>query len=109
MLGKNREDAAPVEALAGILRRTLVHNEQAMLCHFELKKGSKIPRHTHQPCQIGYVISGCVRFSSARQPDGFVTRAGDAYVFDPSEEHGAEAMEDSSLIEVFSPSRPEYR
>lgn len=108
MLGKNSNTIPGVEGPDGIFRRTLVHNDQVMLCHFELKQGAKIPLHNHPPAQIGYVVSGRVRFVSDRNPDGFEVKPGDAYVFGPHEKHGAEALEDSVFVEVFSPSRPEY-
>lgn len=108
MLGKNLKTVAAVEALPGIHRRTLVHGRDVMLCHFELKQGSKIPKHNHVPSQIGYVVSGRVKFISDRNPDGFIATSGDSYVFEPSEHHQAEVLEDSVFIEVFSPSRPEY-
>ena len=108
MQGKHLDELSGVEGPDGVLRRTLVHNDDVMLCHFELKQGATIPLHNHRPSQIGYVIRGCVRFRSDRHPDGFEVRAGDSYVFDPDEHHGAEAVEDSVFIEVFSPARPEY-
>lgn len=92
-----------------MLRRTLVHNCEVMLCHFELKRGVLIPLHRHAPAQIGYVISGCVRFTTSdRNPDGFEVGPGDSYVFDPDEQHGAKILEDAVFIEGFSPARPEY-
>lgn len=108
MLGKNVSDVGGVEHPEGILRRTLVHNKDVMLCHFELRRGACIPLHDHKPSQIGFVVSGTVRFTTRRHPNGFVVTAGDSYVFDPEEQHGAEAIDDSVFIEVFSPSRPEY-
>lgn len=108
MQGKSLNETDGVENPPGIVRRTLAHNEQVMLCHFELKKGSSIPLHHHRPSQIGYVLRGRVRFISDRHPAGFEVAAGDSYVFDPDEQHGAEALEDSAYVEVFSPSRPEY-
>ena len=108
MIGKNSSQAPAVEGPDGIFRRTLVHNDEVMLCHFELKQGARIPLHHHKPAQIGYVVSGRVRFTSGRHPEGFTVTTGDGYVFNPEEEHGAEALEDSVFVEVFSPSRPEY-
>ncbi len=108
MQGKHHGDDIGVEGPVGVLRRTLAHNQDVMLCHFELKRGAVIPLHQHHPSQIGYVLRGRVRFHSDRHPDGFVVKAGDSYVFDPDEQHGAEAIEDSAYIEAFSPARPEY-
>lgn len=108
MLGRNHSDNTGIEGPPGVLRRTLAHNNDVMLCHFELKRGATIPLHNHRPSQIGYVLRGRVRFRSDRNPEGFEVAAGDSYVFDPDEHHGAEALDDSAFIEVFSPARPEY-
>ncbi len=98
-----------VNMLPGIKRRTLAYNDDVMLCLFELEKGAKIPLHDHPPSQIGYVISGHVRFIGATDADGFEAKAGDSYVIDPNVPHGGEALESSVFVEVFSPSRAEYR
>ena len=108
MQGKSYENATAVPGPEGITRRTLVHNDQAMLCHFELKKGAKIPLHQHGPSQIGYVVSGAVQFMKGSEDNTFTVRTGDSYVFGPDEPHGAVALEDTVFIEVFAPSRPEY-
>ena len=101
--------AKAVENPPGVVRRTLAYNSNVMLCHFELAKGAKIPLHHHVPSQIGYVISGRVRFLGATDADTFEVGPGDAYVIDPNVQHGAEALEPTLFVEVFSPSRQEYR
>ncbi len=102
----NYQNVSPVEKPAGIFRRTLTWNNELMLCHFDMKKGSQIPLHNHQASQNGYVISGKVRFIT--ENGGFIAGPGDAYIFGPNEKHGAEVLEDSFVVEAFSPSRPEY-
>jgi quercetin dioxygenase-like cupin family protein len=78
-----------------------------MICHFRLKKGTEIPAHTHTPVQAGYVISGKIHFT--RQDGGeFIAGPGCGYAFSPDEEHGARILEDTTVIEFFTPSRPEY-
>jgi len=98
-----------VEQLPGVVRRTLAYNGDVMLCHFELKKGAEIPLHSHVPSQIGYVVSGRVRFIGDTEADGFEAGPGQAYAMDPQARHGAVALEPSVLIEVFNPPRPEYQ
>jgi quercetin dioxygenase-like cupin family protein len=78
-----------------------------MLCHFSLKKRGKIPLHNHEALQTGYVISGKISFIK-KDEDGFIAEAGTGYVFESEEYHGAEALEDSEVIECFTPLRPEY-
>jgi len=105
MKQKNEESATCVENPEGVYRYTLAHNQDVMLCKFKLKKGAKIPLHSHQPAQIGYVVEGRVRFIGENE---FEAVAGDSYLINPNVEHGAEALEDTVYVEVFSPSRPEY-
>ena len=106
---KSIDAATGVENPAGIVRKTLAFNDEAMLCHFELKKDSAIPLHNHRATQIGYVIRGHVRFLADSTDDEFEVRTGDSYVFGAFVKHGAEILEDSEFVEVFVPVRDEYR
>ena len=45
---KNVAEAKAVENPPKIIRKTLAYNDEAMLCHFVLKKGGKIPLHDHR-------------------------------------------------------------
>ena len=103
----SRKTSTAVEALPGILRTTLAYNKETMLCYFQLKAGSAIPQHNHVAVQIGYVISGKLKF---QREDGssFIADSGTGYVFESEEQHRAEALEDSEVIECFAPMRPEY-
>lgn len=99
--------SAHVVMLEGTTRTTLCYNDDLMMCHFRMRKGARIPLHDHVAVQSGYILQGAVRFSTA-DGQNFVARAGDGYLFDSKEAHGSEAMEDSELIECFTPMRPEY-
>lgn len=100
-------ESTAVENPPGIRRTALAYHKDIMLCHFSMKKGAEIPLHNHGPAQNGYIISGRVLF---RKEDGseFTAEAGTGYVFEPWEKHGAKVLEDSQVIEAFSPMRPEY-
>ena len=104
---QNKKLIDPVEALPGIFRRTLFYNENIMLCHFFLKKGSEVPLHSHKEHQVGYVIKGKLKFITNEQE--FITEAGDSYIFGSDEKHGASILEDSEVIDVFTPSREDYK
>lgn len=103
------QQSSGVEQLPGVVRRTLAYNDDVMLCHFELEKGAKIPLHSHKPSQVGFVISGRVRFIGPTESDSFDAVPGSAYVIDPDIQHGAVALEPSVFVEVFNPMRDEYR
>ncbi|MCF7837422.1 MAG: cupin domain-containing protein [Candidatus Marinimicrobia bacterium] len=108
MKGKHIESATAVAGPPGVTRRTLAHNRDVMLCHFHMRPGARIPPHNHTPSQIGFLVSGRVRFITGRHPEGFEVATGDSYLFDPGEQHQAEALEESEFVEVFHPARPEY-
>lgn len=111
-MGKNADrrnvgEIPAVETSPGVYRSTLCYNEGTMLCHFRIRKGATIPLHHHVAAQNGYVISGRVRFIKGGG-ESFVATGGAGYLFDPEELHGLEALDDTELVECFSPMRPEY-
>ncbi len=109
MKAKSLDQASGIEQLDGVVRKTLSYNEEVMLCHFQLNEGARIPLHDHRASQIGFVVKGAVRFLGAADEDSFEARAGDSYVLDPHQVHGAEALEASEFVEVFYPVREEYK
>ena len=96
-----------VEMLPGIFRTTMSYNETSMLCYFHFKKGATIPLHKHEAVQNGFVIKGRVKFLMGEE-QSFVVEDGDGYIFASNESHGSEVLEDTELIECFTPMRLEY-
>lgn len=92
--------------LEGIERKTLVYGESTLMSEFKLKKGSTIPLHSHPEEQIGYLISGQVQFSVGSEK--VVCNPGDSWCFAGDKEHGVEILQDSVVVEVFSPVREEF-
>ncbi len=102
-LGKGKK----VEMIPGIFRTTMSYNEASMLCYFRMEKGASIPLHKHEAVQNGFVIKGRVRFLQ-EGGKSIVVEDGDGYIFGSNESHGSEVLEDTELIECFTPMRPEY-
>jgi quercetin dioxygenase-like cupin family protein len=73
---------------------------------FLLKKGSRVPQHSHMHEQTGYLISGRIRLSVGSEENDVMT--GDSWCIPSGVEHSAEILEDSEAIEVFSPVREDY-
>jgi len=103
----NKEDINPIKMIDGVYRKTLTYNDSLMLCHFLLEKEAKIPIHNHNEYQIGYVINGIIKFLT--ETGDFIAKTGDSYVFDSNEKHGAIIIEKAEVIEVFHPSRDDYK
>jgi quercetin dioxygenase-like cupin family protein len=87
----------------GVRRRILGYDEQLMLIAVEFKKGSIGPLHKHPHRQVTYVESGSFEVQIGGQKK--MQRAGDCYFIPPNIEHGVVALEDSSLVDVFTPCR----
>jgi quercetin dioxygenase-like cupin family protein len=106
---KSLSTSQPQERPEGVIRRTLSYNDEAMLCHFVVKKGAQIPLHNHRATQIGYITKGKARFLAEKPEDEFQAEAGDSYVFSAFVAHGTIALEDTEYVEVFVPVREEYK
>jgi quercetin dioxygenase-like cupin family protein len=100
-------DAKPVEALPGLLRRTLGETADAMVVEFRSEAGVKIPVHSHPHQQVGYVVSG--RIEIAVEGVTTVCGPGDSYAIPGGVEHGALFPVESIVIDCFSPPREDYR
>ena len=90
----------------GIERKTLVHGDKTLMTKFLLRKGSIVPRHAHPHEQIGYLVKGCMHFLIGTEK--LEAQAGDSWCIPGGVEHKVDIMEDSIVVEVFSPVREDY-
>ena len=95
-----------VQVLPGIKMKMLVWGLRMLMVEFRLKEGSVLPPHNHPHEQTGYCVSGRLRLVTAGEKRDVA--AGDAWSIPGGTEHGAEAIVDSAVIEVFSPVREDY-
>jgi len=93
-------------AVPGIEQKTLVYGERTLMTEFLLKKGSRLPRHSHPHEQTGYLLKGRIRLSIGPEENDVESR--DSWCIPSGIEHGAEIVEDSVAVEVFSPVREEF-
>jgi quercetin dioxygenase-like cupin family protein len=94
------------EMVEGVHLSTLVHGEKTLMGQFEIAKGAAVPMHSHPHEQTGFMVSGKLRF---RVEDEIMeVETGDSWCIPGGVEHGVDALEDSVVIEVFSPVREDY-
>lgn len=103
---RKSDPAGYVEALKGVSRKTMVHGPNTLLTEFKLAEGALIPAHKHPQEQTGYLVSGRLNFQIGDKM--MRAEAGDSWCIPGNVEHGAEALEDSVVIEVFAPVREDY-
>ncbi|MFO7974516.1 MAG: cupin domain-containing protein [Candidatus Hydrogenedentota bacterium] len=94
------------EILPKIHLKTLVYGERTLMTEFRMAAGAELPRHAHAHEQTGYLVSGHIRLSIG--DDTFEVHPGDAWTIPGDVEHGADILEDSVAVEIFSPVREDY-
>lgn len=88
------------------ITRQIVTGAQAMAGMITLKKGSYVPKHSHESEQLTYVFEGTLRLLVAGEE--FVVRAGEILVIPAWVEHEATALEDTVELDIFSPIRKDW-
>jgi quercetin dioxygenase-like cupin family protein len=91
---------------AGLSRQVLAYTEKLMLVRHTMEKGWVGARHSHPHEQLVYILSGHIRFESGG--DFFDARTGDSFVIPGGAEHQASALEESEVLDVFTPFREDY-
>ena len=102
----HRWDDVPAQELAPGVHRRFVTTERMTVARFALTRGSVVPRHSHDHEQVSYVVSGVLRFTVGG--DEFLVRAGEALQIPPWAEHSVQVVEDTEVIDVFSPIRQDW-
>ena len=87
---------------------TFVHGNGVSLAHWTFDKDAVLASHSHHHEQISYVMSGKVRFESGNG-EAKVVEAGDFVVFAPNEVHGGTALDNSLVLDAFSPAREDFK
>ena len=100
-------DATPVTAPEpGMERQVLAYSPHLMLVRHTFKKGWNGARHSHPHHQMVYIVRGHIRFEA--EGKSWDLRAGDSVVVDGNIDHQASALEDSEVLDIFTPFREDY-
>jgi quercetin dioxygenase-like cupin family protein len=90
-----------------MLERRRVIGENAMISRVLLHKGCVVPTHAHENEQIACVLSGRLRFGlgadGSPQRREVVVAAGEVLHLPANVPHSAEAIEETVVLDVFSP------
>jgi len=90
----------------GLTRRVLAYNDKLFLAEHQMVKGWAGAMHSHPHDQVVYIVSGHLKVNC--QGKSSELRAGDTFVVRGGVQHGASAIEDSRVIDVFTPCREDY-
>ena len=90
----------------GLKRQVMSYSPSMMLVRHVQKKGWVGAKHSHPHEQMVYVISGRIVFE---HPGGkFEAKAGDSFIVPGGVDHQAWALEDSEVLDFFTPYREDY-
>ena len=103
---KKLTDLLPKELAPG-LTGYYAHGESMTMGLVEIKAGSNLPQHQHVHEQITYILEGQLDMMIG---DKFCPlTAGMFYVIPSNTPHGATAVTDCKVIDVFNPVREDYK
>lgn len=90
----------------GVTRRVIAHGGGIMAVHVSFEKGAvgSIHRHVHE--QVSYIVSGS--FEYYENGEKHILRAGDSYFVPSNADHGVVALENSVILDVFTPQREDF-
>ena len=98
----------PLQELVGKAKRKILsYSDNLMLVELQFEKGGFGAMHSHPHEQIGYVISGKIIYHEDGCEDRELT-AGDSYYVAPNVSHGIDVLEDSKLLDIFTPLREDF-
>ena len=101
-----QQDVSAKDLGKGVTRKILATGGGLMTVEFHFDRGSVGSPHSHPHEQVGYVVSGKFAFTLAGTTT--VLAPGDSYYVPSGVVHGAEALEEGVLLDVFTPQREDF-
>jgi quercetin dioxygenase-like cupin family protein len=90
----------------GLRRQVMSYSPSIMLVRHTMIQGWVGARHSHPHEQLVYIVRGRIRF---QHPGGtFDAGPGNSFLVPGNVEHQASALEDSEVLDVFTPMRQDY-
>ena len=94
------------EQMNSQVRRQMFHTETMTVARVALAKGATVPEHLHTNEQISMIESGKMKFVLAGVQT--LLSPGDMLRIPPNVPHWVEAIEDSVVVDLFSPRREDW-
>jgi len=97
----------PAEQLNPHITRKAIHTDAMTIARLHIKKGGVVPEHKHVHEQVAHVEKGALQFTVAGAEQ--VLRAGQSLVLASMVPHGVVALEDTDVIDTFTPVRDDWK
>ena len=90
----------------GVKRRILSTGDKVMAVHVHFEPGASVAQHAHPHEQISYCIKGNINFNV--NGESVPMTQGESYLIPGNIQHSATAVEETLLLETFSPPREDF-
>lgn len=104
MIVKN--DDVELTDLGRLSRKVLSNAENMMMVEVNFMKDAIGETHSHAHEQISYIIKGSFELNIEGKRE--VVKVGDTFYIRPDAKHGVIALEDSTILDVFTPQREDF-
>jgi quercetin dioxygenase-like cupin family protein len=101
-----KNDNPWIDICPGIRRQTVASGLTMYQMRAQLEAGSKMREHEHPQEQIVHILSGRMKLIVRGTPHELTT--GDSFYLGSHVPHGVETLEETSVLDTFSPPRDEY-
>jgi quercetin dioxygenase-like cupin family protein len=95
-----------VEDLSSTIGRQLLVGTNIMVARVLLKKGARVPLHSHHNEQVTYILEGALHFYIDNKE--ITVSAGEVLCIPPHMPHEALALEDTVDVDIFTPPRQDW-
>ncbi|HJP21145.1 MAG TPA: cupin domain-containing protein [Alphaproteobacteria bacterium] len=97
------------EQMGPIMKRRFAWGERLMVAQIEMFAGGHVPQHRHDNEQITNVLEGRLEFRFGEDgSDVRIVGTGDSVVIPSNLPHEVTVLEDTKVIELFSPPRQDW-
>lgn len=90
----------------GVERKILGYDDQLMMVLVRFEKGAVGSLHHHVHRQVSYVASG--EFEVTINGNKKILKQGDSFFVTPDLVHGVVALQQGSLVDIFTPAREDF-
>src|SRR5580692_12828266 len=95
-----------IENLSPLIGRQMLVGTNLMVARVLLKKGAKVPLHSHHNEQVTYILEGALHFFIDNRE--ITVSAGEVLCIPPHMPHEAIALEDTVDLDIFTPPRQDW-
>jgi quercetin dioxygenase-like cupin family protein len=95
-----------IDIAPGIRRRTVTHGASMYQMMAKLDAGSRMPEHKHPQEQIVHILEGRMKLIVSGVPHEL--KGGESFYLAGNVPHSVETIEDTMVLDTFSPPRDDY-